>query len=169
MFYYTGGDTMSRILMPRERLLAAVRDKLSQHGYKGLSDLPVDPFAIAEREGIRVEKRPLVGMTGLLFSGGLFTEIVLDENSPARWTFTLAHELIHYWFHPAGTYCESYDNTKSIYEIQANYAAAEALMPADAVRIVAPELDYDVALLAHAFGVSKQAMEIRLRELRLPT
>lgn len=160
---------MSRVLMPRERLLSAVRDKLSQHGYGQLENLPIDPFAIAERDGVRIQKRPLVGMTGLLFSGGLFTEIVLDEYSPARWPFTLAHELIHFWFHPAGTYCESDGNAQSIYEIQANYAAAEALMPADAVRIVAPELDYDVAHLAHAFGVSKQSMAIRLRELRLPT
>lgn len=51
---------------------------------------------------------PLGTVTGMLYSDGWLTRIRLDSNvrSPARRRYTLMHELIHYWFHPPGTYFE---------------------------------------------------------------
>lgn len=109
---------------------------------------------------------PLGTVTGMLYSDGWLTRIRLDSNvrSPARRRYTLMHELIHYWFHLPGTYFEV-AGSENLYEIQANHGAAEALMPAWAVKEVGTSLGYDVARLARKFGVSRKAMEIRLEEL----
>lgn len=151
----------------QSKLSAAIQQKLAEFGYDDLARFPVDPFMMAAKEGLEVVKVPLGGLGGVLLRRKHLARVFLAEEEPARWTFTLMHELIHYWFHPGATYYEAPGVTRDIYEIQANHGAAEALMPAWAVREVAPMLDFDAGRLAHAFGVSRQAMEIRLEELRL--
>ncbi|MBE3576925.1 MAG: ImmA/IrrE family metallo-endopeptidase [Limnochordales bacterium] len=77
--------------------------------------------------------------------------------SPSTWSRFDAYLGSTYGFHLPGT--------NNLYEIQANHGAAEALMPAWAVKEVGTSLGYDVARLARKFGVSRKAMEIRLEEL----
>ena len=154
-------------LYSRRKLLALLDKKMRLLGYIDVSRFPVDPWRIAREEGIEVVVCPLGTVTGMLYSDGWLTRIRLNscERSLARQRYTLMHELIHYWFHPPGTYFELPGTETSIYEIQANHGAAEALMPDWAVKEVGTSLGYDVGRLARVFGVSRKAMEIRLEEL----
>lgn len=151
--------------MKQKDLLNAVRAKLQEMGF---SSPPVDPLAIAARCGIQVSYKDfkIDDFGGLLIKGQEVALLVLNTRTPARWAFTTMHELVHYWFHPPGVYCES-GNGAGWMEVQANKGAAEALMPAEWVAREAPACDYRADLLAHEFGVSRQAMVIRLEELGL--
>ena len=155
----------------RKTLLKLLQEKMHSSGYVHATCFPVDPWRIAREEGIEVVVCPLGTVTGMLYSDRWLTRIRLDSNvrSLARRRYTLMHELIHYWFHPPGTYFELPGTETSIYEIQANHGAAEALMPDWAVKEVGTSLGYDVGRLAQTFGVSRKAMEIRLEKLGIRT
>lgn len=156
---------MRRQTWRREEISGFVADKLREYGYLSPADLPVDPFKIAALEGLHVDFRPLNGTRGWLVKGPLIATAMLDESQPFHHTFTLAHELIHYWIHPPGVYQDA--DGKGLFERQASRAAAELLMPASWVHEMAGEAGPDVGRLAQVFGVSRQAMEIRLEELGL--
>ena len=108
--------------------------------------------------------------------------LLSDPKLYGRFRFTLAHELGHWILHKeffvgtntaAATYgIDAADN--SAIEWQANYLATALLMPAGQVKRSFYHLRMqtggqadEVSTLASIFEVSKQAMEIRLRELRL--
>ena len=150
-----------------QQLRLGIQRRLRRYGYDALTRFPVDPFRLAALEGIEVVKLPLGHLGGVLLRDGELARVLLAAEQPARWTFTLAHELIHLWFHPAGVYYESLDGATGEYEVQANHGAAMLIMPAWAVREVAGAAQFDASRLAHAFGVSRHSMEIRLEELRL--
>jgi Zn-dependent peptidase ImmA (M78 family) len=153
----------------RPTLLAALGEKMQQHGYDTTLAYPVDPFRIARRERIEVHFQPLedLSLSALLFHDEHDARATLNSNTPLRHVFSMMHELIHFWFHPCPGLHFDRHGSRALVDVQANYAAAEALMPATMVRRVARELDYDVRYTAHAFGVSQQAMAIRFDELRL--
>lgn len=109
---------------------------------------PVDPFRIAEAEGIRVEEKP-AGATGV--SGGIifheeqvviFYSIALESIGFRR--FTVAHELGHYFLegHPeeilkSGSIHASragFTEGSSSIELEADHFAAGLLMPSRLVR-----------------------------------
>lgn len=145
-------------------MLRTVNAKLYEHGYTSLRSLPVDPFAICQREGIHVAQMPLGGRHALLWPGENLTSIILAADEPRRWPYSLAHELIHHWCHPRQAFWYG-TSLEGAYERQAEWGAARLLMPEWAVREVGASLDWDVQRLAHAFGVSRAAMRIRLEEL----
>jgi Zn-dependent peptidase ImmA (M78 family) len=96
--------------------------------------------------------------------------------SPARRAFTIAHELGHWELHrdlgveAHARFCRTEEvgaNGVTRIEREANQFAAALLMPADLVRAAVAERGTDVVALARAFGVSSQAMHIRLETLRL--
>jgi len=70
-------------------------------------------------------------------------------------------------------YSQSDSATKPHEEREANQFASSLLMPEDLIRRESMNLDladeYDVAHLARRFGVSDQAMSIRLQQLDLIT
>jgi Zn-dependent peptidase ImmA (M78 family) len=152
----------------RVTLLAALDERLTQLGYRSPLVLPTNPFDIAAKEGIVISYKPLLddSLAGWIFKGEHTSTIVLNEYTRARWVFTLMHELIHYWFHPCGMYCDRTGDS-GLCDTQANYAAVEALMPAAAVREIAAQLDYSIRHTAHVFGVSTESMAIRFEELEL--
>lgn len=86
--------------------------------------------------------------------------------------FTMAHELYHFDHHRK-FYTLFTDFGKSNWmEKEANRGAAEMLMPEDQMRIFhgslnKPTEECRVKILAHFFGVSPKAMEIRFKELGL--
>ncbi len=84
---------------------------------------------------------------------------------PTRQQFHIAHELGHCILHPAGIY--TYGKGSDKYEREANIAAAEILMPETEVERVVKRQGLAPAVLARTFGVSRQAMRIRLEELGL--
>lgn len=98
---------------------------------------------------------------------------VNGQDSPVRRRFTLAHELghflLHRWMMNGGITDDRMYRSRlnSPYERQANQIAAQLLMPPGLVHTAWAAGARDVGQLARAFGVSEQAMSIRLRELGL--
>ena len=104
-----------------------------------------------------------------------------DEKCYGRLRFTLAHELAHYILHKrifsgTGVAAALYnqDTDEDATEWQANYLAKAILMPNGqikrcfyALRPVCRSKSDFVCKMAEIFEVSKQAMEIRLREFAL--
>lgn len=149
------------------------------HDYYGSAPitLPVDILGIAKKHGISVIRSGFSGdhandLFGFIEKEGDSIRIVLnDSNAPTRRRFTAAHELAHYFLHHTGADLQFLDMRSTVQnhrESQANKFAAELLMPEDMVRA-----EYDALLfpttqqLAKKFGVSEQAMAIRLRNLQL--
>lgn len=142
--------------------------------------LPVEPERIAEHLGVTVEKRRLDhGIDGLLIrrSGSEpFIAVVNAYTSGNRQRFTLAHELGHYVRDYRGRATGrigivEYRNEPSSTgaddrEIWANGFAASLLMPASIVRVMWAQ-GQTPERMARLFGVSAQALTIRLRNLHL--
>ncbi|MGD0452307.1 MAG: ImmA/IrrE family metallo-endopeptidase [Solirubrobacteraceae bacterium] len=141
--------------------------------------LPVDPISIARAAGIRVLDAPLDDDTAgaLVKEPGQDPTILLNQNdSPNRKRFTCAHELGHYRRRSADeTEYTTVDLRGSLAaagtdpeEIYANEFAASLLMPEDAVRRLLEEGLGDLEL-AIRFGVSREAIEYRLKNLFIPS
>jgi Zn-dependent peptidase ImmA (M78 family) len=146
---------------------------------------PVDVQRIAEGEGLRVTFESFEdNVSGVLVQQG--ANVVVGVNiahHPNRQRFTIAHELAHYKLHP---------NNPTVYvddvmfhfrgeslvdqppqELEANAFAAALLMPEDFLRRDLQAASVDaldenaVKKLAHKYGVSTQALTIRLMHLGL--
>ena len=168
----------------RARGLAA--ELLQAHG---VQHPPVNVQAIAEAEGVRIVVKALEErISGLLVRKGGATSIGVNAlHHPNRQRFTLAHELGHLHLHDAGPTAVHVDAAESMVyfrsgtadappnpvEIEANTFAAALLMPEHFVR---EDLDgspvdaHDesaIRRLARRYGVSQQALTIRLMELGL--
>lgn len=150
---------------------AAARALLDKH-WDGR--LPVDLVAIAEAEGLRIER--LGFLEDFPFSGEyLRAEGVIRINegeSSVRQRFTLAHELGHYALGHADAprdTAEAFSSRASDpRERAANQFAAELLMPATAVtKLVRSGMFKTLDELARAFRVSKVAMTYRINNLGL--
>jgi Zn-dependent peptidase ImmA (M78 family) len=147
--------------------------------------LPVNPFEIAQRLGIKAFTAGLdEGVSGILVKrAGQDAEIYVHaSDSPNRQRFTCAHELGHYVKRSAAgdeawEYVEHRDLLTSQgtnpEEIYANEFAAGLLMPEAAVREMFQRLKEagggppPPAALAYEFGVSADAMQFRLVNLGL--
>lgn len=147
---------------------------------------PVDLKAIFSDLGIEYQELWMDdGASGSITrNGDSFTVAVNALESMNRQRFTAAHELAHYLLHrdlmqidgdrmhrhTDRLYGAPEDNPASPFtrqhEIQANRLAAQIVMPAPLVREKFAECQ-DAGQLATAFGVSKAAMEIRLKTLGL--
>ncbi|QQD75886.1 ImmA/IrrE family metallo-endopeptidase [Curtobacterium sp. YC1] len=142
--------------------------------------IPVDPVQIARSLGINVYSARLVPtLSGMIsrFDPEAGTDIYLNsEHAPVRQRFTTAHELGHYFAveeHAGGeqkVFVHRRDSQSSCgtnsEEIFANQFAAELLMPETEVRRLRA-LGLDALELARRFNVSYDAMNFRLKNLRL--
>lgn len=153
----------------RRELVEAINAWLTEWGITDSSSLPIDPYRIAYLLGIRVTGKDFgqtSGINAILYKGEVASTIALNKAYPrVRKRFTLAHELVHYLFHPFGAYCETSKCTRNPYEVQANFGAAELLMPAQLVVEAVWELGPEVDRIATRFGTSKEATRIRLVQL----
>ncbi len=150
------------------------------------STIPVDVETIARAKGIDVRLEGLEDeISGMLIMRG--GQVIIGVNAhhhPNRRRFTIAHELGHFLLHredarffidAAPVFFRSDAATKATrdQEIAANTFAAELLMPEATLRAVMHEdlIDVfdDIAIrrLADRFGVSTQALLIRLSQLDL--
>lgn len=139
--------------------------------------LPVDPFEIAQKLGIKAYAATLdEDVSGMLIKrAGQDPEIYVNaSDSPNRQRFTCAHELGHYVKRsatgdPSWEYVEHRDLLTSqgsnAEEIYANQFAAGLLMPRETVEALHAGLG--PAALAYSFGVSADAMHYRLVNLKL--
>jgi Zn-dependent peptidase ImmA (M78 family) len=145
---------------------------------------PVDVLALAESRGIRVVYEELEDkVSGMLVQTADETVIGINARHHVnRQRFTLAHELAHYVLHaPSPTvYVDGmmvHFRSDSLFppakpiEIEANAFAATLLMPPELLRrdLAGRTIDaFDespVRRLAQQYGVSPQALTIRLLEL----
>lgn len=149
----------------------------------GAVRLPVDPFSIAQSLGIRAYSANLDGgISGMLVKRpGEDAEIYVHAvDSANRQRFTCAHELGHYVKRSAqGDTAWEYVERRDLLtsqgtdpdEIYANQFAAALLMPREALEARFRELENpsltSAAALAVEFGVSVDAMQYRLKNLRL--
>jgi Zn-dependent peptidase ImmA (M78 family) len=169
--------------------LNAVRDAAESVARQcGKDRLPIDLSSIAYTLGLRILYAALPeDVSGLLVSGPDGNFVVVQESDvPNRQRFTVGHEIAHHFlkhqFAPGehvhvdrGHYVSQRGPRSSTgldpKEIEANQFAAALLMPSRLVRQevskfgTAHLLDHHVSALAETFGVSEQAMTIRLTAL----
>lgn len=159
-------------------------NRIKQKALKVLSDnYIIEPFVnvfdIANGEGISIEYRKMPqGNTDVsgFFDSTTRTIYVNVDNSIARRTYTVAHELGHYFLkHKPDEYGlyrrnNSYNGIKEQKEKEADYFAANLLMPESMIRKELKEYPFlksSIQLLANMFGVSPSAMAYRLMNLRI--
>ena len=150
------------------------------------SDVPIDVEAAARACGVTVLHQDLEdSVSGMLVIKDEHGVIGVNQNHhPNRRRFTIGHELGHYILHrrKAKVFVDaspvfyrdkiSADGTET-QEVDANAFAAELLMPENVVReYVGNQLvdvydDVTIHRLAARFGVSTQAITIRLIRLKL--
>jgi len=170
---------------------------LRNAGLGALERPPVDPEEIAvEHLDLDVQDhadlRTLPGapslprgttLSGLLFPAKrrIWVDARETRRSPGRRSFTIAHEIGHWEMHRDigdgihARFCRSDHVGATASELkqsvrlerEANRFAAALLMPEDLLRRQVSESGLNVLALASRFGVSGQAMQIRLETLRL--
>lgn len=146
--------------------------------------VPVDIERIIEQHGIDILVQPMEdAVSGMLvIKDGSASAGVNEKHHPNRRRFTLAHELGHFLLHrrsarvfidasPVFYRDERAAGGTDSREIEANRFAAELLMPEKVLREIVGRQPVDlfdersVRGLAARFGVSSQAMTIRLTTL----
>jgi Zn-dependent peptidase ImmA (M78 family) len=176
-------STLTQPYIAREMIEYETRQVLQR---VGMYALPVDPLALARREGITVLTVKFVDETlaGSITKDLTGTTIRLNrDDPPSRKRFTLAHELGHHYLHlQRGDESQFADGVNNLYrqpnksrgvmsdearrEYQANLFAAALLMPEEMVRSYWQSVD-SIWEMARLFEVSDLAMSIRLGQLGL--
>lgn len=149
---------------------------------------PVPVERIAKHLGATLQFEPFDGkddVSGMLFRDAERTVIGINsKHVRTRQRFSIAHELGHLQLHKGKMYVDARVNFRDAVsglaidqeEIEANAFAAALLMPQTLVlneirKAIKKRESHDVPVivdeLARAFDVSKQAMEIRLKNLGL--
>jgi Zn-dependent peptidase ImmA (M78 family) len=135
--------------------------------------IPVDPVWIASRLGIEVKLANLPEkVSGAILKDAGCDPIILlsDRDSDNRKRFTCAHELGHYINNHGKNvfeYADLRDGGDGQEETWANEFAENLLMPERLVRKMAKQGELAV-LMSYRFGVSMEAMSIRLEKLGIP-
>lgn len=149
------------------------------------NEVPVDVNALAALLNITVEPADFGDeVSGVLVRNDESAMIGVNWlHHPNRQRFTIAHEIGHHQLHDGGTFVDKgttarFRNQASgsgtdIEEQEANLFAAMLLMPEAVVRTAAQVYPFDIddedqlKAFADRFGVSSQAMLIRLRAIEL--
>ena len=146
---------------------------------------PVDLGAIARTLNIKVTEIPLEDdVSGMIVMGNEDKAAIgiNQAHAPVRKRFTFAHEIGHYVLHrqPGKHFIDKVRYRRSLDEmplkpdpdeVEANYFAAELLMPRFEIERLIEESPSDfiqdemVTEMAGHFGVSVQAMMVRLNSL----
>lgn len=151
---------------------------LQTHGF---TNVPIDIFGVAKALSIKASFEEMEDeVSGLLLvENGVASIAVNKGHHPNRQRFTTAHECAHYLLHSANRdhlFVDKayYRNSTSSAgfdprEIEANAFAAALLMPKwllkEELKAHDPITDLDIYRLAVRFGVSEQAMTLRLVKL----
>lgn len=134
---------------------------------------PVDPFAIARKMGATIEQH-LGSESGCLDITNDGVVIRVNPNdAPYRQRFTVAHEIGHWQLVHGNRFRDTSANFTTAadwhVEREANEFAACLLMPRPWVEHLALRLGWNVSNMAAELGVSKVAMEYRLKNLGITT
>lgn len=173
---------MTSTYMPRHEIESRAQYLRELTGRKSI---PVDVASIAQILDVDVKYERLSNeISGALMrKDGKAVIAINSDHGPSRRTFTLAHELGHYWLHQTddvfldkvvmhrNSVSSRGDDFK---EIQANQFAASLLMPKveldeafDALLEKSQDRKQLIEMLARQFAVSQRAMELRLVNLAL--
>ena len=157
-----------------KKLSEEARNKIEE-AQKSLPDEPVAIVALCRQFGVpAIKKHDLpAGVSGCIRrnADGSY-EIFYNGNEPiTRQRFTVAHELAHYLLHKEQLADEHSENImlrgsglSNRQETEANELAADILMPSEAVdHYIKTHKGFSLSDMAKDFGVSAQAMSIRLR------
>ena len=141
--------------------------------------LPVEPMDLARGLGIKVREVFLPSDESGNIVMNAFGEAIISLNRsdhPNRQRFTCAHEIGHYSMRRRyqGSSSQTFTDYRTVLaglgtdgdEIYANQFAAALLMPAHLVKRGVRQ-GASAEKLARRFGTSVQAMEVRLRNLKL--
>lgn len=144
---------------------------------------PVDVPSIIRALGVKYVETPMPpDASGRIdHHNGDFKITVNADQSKQRRNFTAAHELAHYLLHRdllkeqghldrlfvAAPPVEGYMSFSPRHEVEANNLAAQILMPREKVTEEMVWKNYDLGEMATALGVSRAALEVRLRVLGL--
>lgn len=129
----------------------------------------LDPIKIAKAYGLSV----FTANFPREISGQIYYEkkeiIVESTDYITRQCFSIAHELGHYLLHKENLECKrealTYQSTNEK-ECEANYFAAELLMPRDEILFLIGN-NYNLDSMAAYFGVSSVALLNRLNEFQI--
>jgi Zn-dependent peptidase ImmA (M78 family) len=167
----------------KARIREIVQEIISAHN---ITSAPIDIERLAKADGAVVQYRPFEkSVSGFSYSEG--NEKIIGVNvteSDVRQRFTLAHEFGHLMLGVKGLH---YDQGTGLQfrnglsstgtdkkEIEANFFAAELLMPQDMLirdleKIMKKQKDAEAIAeeLARIYNVSNQAMNVRLTSLGL--
>ncbi len=168
--------------MNRDRIAKVVEDLRQRYS---LYDLPVDLNALINAIGVEIRLDNFTeSLSGFAYQKSGSRLIGVNRNdSRLRQRFTVAHELGHLFLHKDNAV--NYDtggvmlfrdahssSGTDLREVEANSFAAELLMPEHDVRLEAAILggiDLEdgraLSILASKYGVSRQAMTVRLTSL----
>jgi Zn-dependent peptidase ImmA (M78 family) len=125
--------------------------------------------------GMVITKWPLAVSGVLIYRRGQWHCLINSEEPITRQRFTFCHEVGHRIFHATkeSFFCDAPWTVHDVKERQANHFAALVLMPEEsvvpfweAIKGVAPH-ELWLSRMATQFGVSNQAMGIRLQQLHL--
>jgi Zn-dependent peptidase ImmA (M78 family) len=139
--------------------------------------LPVNPVAIARALNIDVSFGRLEDLSGVIVHNGDSTKIVIaDDENVERQLFTCAHEIGHfverrdsddneYSFSEPRNDVDKRGGEWSLHEFYADEFAGNLLMP-EKLFLHWHSISPSIAALAEVFGVSRPAVQARLRSLR---
>lgn len=106
-------------------------------------------------------------ISGVLIVTDDYIAIGVNKNHPkTRQRFTIAHELGHFLLGHGSGMCKDGVIQNKNKERNANHFAAELLMPLDKINVMI-EYGFSKELMAESFGVSIDAITLRLKHLRL--
>jgi len=136
----------------------------------GCEGPPLDFGPILERHGIDLMPKAFNYVSGVLIKDPIYTLLVVNENDPEpRRRFTIAHELGHFFLEHAGRRFAEPSSDDPPQERAANRFAAALLMPEDWLRAAWEDYrdnpDHRPDIIAEMFGVSAEALKVRLKEL----
>ena len=119
------------MLYDKRALYARLEEKRKESGI--FYDFPLDIKSLVRRENIELSFTLFESDSiGAMLYKDSFSAILINSNkSPLDQRFDLAHELIHFWFHPSQTsfsFQKPHLRDKEK-EWQANEGAAELLLP----------------------------------------
>lgn len=172
------GDQPSR---NKAKIEQYARQILKQHG---LYALPINPVLLANRLGVTVNNAKFAddSWAALISRRGQHTQVFVEQSDPPyRKRFSIAHELGHHFLHlmedgeivdkRADMFRERSQNganwsPERFKEVEANWFAAELLMPQEFVR-AEWKLNPNVSTMAKVFNVSEEAMGYRIDALGL--